>query len=54
MQLSNVIICRMSVEMEHKQFFHFMSMKLTLSYIKEHNVNLKVFGLPRKLMMDIQ
>lgn len=44
MQLSNVIICHMSVEVEHKQIFHFMPMKLTLSYIKEHNVDLKVFG----------
>lgn len=44
MQLSNVSICHMSVEMEHKQFFHFMSMKLTLSCIKEHNVDLKAFG----------
>lgn len=35
---------RMSVEVEHKQIFHFMPLKLTLSYIKEYNVDLKVFG----------
>lgn len=40
---------RMCVEVEHKQIFHFMPLKLTLSYIKEYNVDLKVFGASPKM-----